>query len=489
MNSDTENPTSPELTPGAASDYLDRGEKNSGLSHSLRSRARHLAMLNLYTDEAHRFHPDRPLSEMLRWLCKDPPRRARARYLVEACLAELNNLDRLLNEALTEWSLTRLGAIERAVLRSAVAEIFVLRDAPVGAVINDSVELARRYGEETSPGFVNAVLTQVTELPEVAEILSMKTSDQLLVDLHTHSNCSDGRYSPAELVRAAHQAGLVGMALTDHDDVSGIDEALAVGRELGMEIVPGVELTCYIGEAEIHVLGLFIDHKNETFLKALTDYREGRRKRVIEICSRLSEMGAALIPADVYAQAGDGALGRPHIAAALVAAGHCSSIAAAFKKFIGNDSPACVPKILLKPGQAVELIHQAGGLALLAHPGASRHEELLPEMIEAGIDGIEVRHSQHPEAVAAHFERMANRRDMCISGGSDYHSPEIEGRPLGKPEIPQTWLIQLRNKHKLLNTVPEPLVPEIYKPEELSPAELPVAGVEKAQKAPASELH
>jgi 3',5'-nucleoside bisphosphate phosphatase len=487
LNSDTENPTSPEQTPGAASAYLDGDGKSSGLPRSLRSRARHLAMLNLYTDEAHRFLPDRPLSEMLRWLCKDPPRRARARYLVEACLAELNNLDRLLTEALTEWSLNRLGAIERAVLRIATAEIIVLRDAPAGAVINDSVELARRYGEETSPGFVNAVLTQVTELPEVAEILSKPTSDQLLVDLHTHSNCSDGRFSPAELVRAANQAGMVGMALTDHDDVSGVDDAMAAGRELGMEIVPGVELTCYIGEAEIHVLGLFIDHKNESFLTALNDYREGRRRRVIEICSRLTKMGAELSPPDVYAQAGDGALGRPHIAAALVAAGHCSSIGAAFKKFIGNDSPACVPKVLLEPHQAVELIHEAGGLALLAHPGASRHEEMLPEMIEAGIDGLEVRHSQHPETVAAHFERMANRRDMCVSGGSDYHSPEIEGRPLGKPMVPQTWLIQLRNKHKLLNAVPEPMEPELNKSETLPAPELPVKGVE--QETPAPELH
>lgn len=438
--------------PGQRSGILESAEKpreGRGLPRSLRSRARHLAVLVLYSREAHRFSPDVPIVELVRWLCKDPPRRARARALIEAALAERERLDALLDAAAVDWRLERMGATERAVLRAAAGEILVLRDAPPGAVINDSVELARRYGEEASSGFVNAILTQFTELPEVAKTLELPSSSERTVDLHTHTAASDGDLSPGELMEAAGEAGLAAVGLTDHDEVGGIAPALAAGERLGVEVVPGVELTAYLGEAELHILGLFIDYLNEKLLAELDRFREGRRRRVVEMCAKLAELGAPVEPGRVFAIAGRGAVGRPHVAKALVEAGHSSSVKEAFRRYIGDRGPACVPKIKVPPEEAVGLIHAAGGLAFLAHPGATGKDELLPQLVEAGLDGVEVRHSLHPEPSAQHYLRWAHRRDLLCCGGSDFHGPSMEDRPLGSPSVPESWLIEIRNHWKL----------------------------------------
>ncbi len=445
--------------PGAGFGLLDaaeRGEGRSALPRALRSRARHLAVLTLYRCEAHRFRPDRPVAEMLRWLCKDPPRRARARALVEAALAERGRLDGLLDAAVTDWRLERLGATERAALRVAAAEMLVLRDAPPGPVINDAVELARRYGEKASPGFVNAVLTQFTELDEAAEVLRLAPSDERAVDLHAHTAFSDGDLSPRELVEAAGEAGLVALGVTDHDETRGIAPAVAAGRELGVEVVPGVELTSYLGEAELHVLGLFVDYGESELVAELDRFRRGRRARVEKMCRKLAELGAPVEPGRVYALAGDGAVGRPHVAKAIVEAGHATSMKEAFQRYIADGRPACAPKVKITPAEAIDLIHAAGGLALLAHPGVTGKDELLPALAEAGLDGLETRHSLHSGPTAEHYRRWVARRDLLCTGGSDFHGKSFAGRPLGKPSVPETWLIELRNHWKLARMEAEP---------------------------------
>ncbi len=450
--SSDEAPSRAENQSGGGFRLLEDAERSEGrgvLSRSLRSRARHLAVLTLYRCEAHRFSPDRPVSEMLRWLCKDAPRRARARALVEAALAERPEIDRLLDAAVTNWSLERLGATERAALRVAAGEMLVLRDAPPGPVINDAVELARRYGEEASPGFVNAVLTQLTELPEVAERLKTPSSEERAVDLHTHTAFSDGDLSPRELVEAAKAAGLVAIAVADHDEIRGIAPAAAAGGELGVEVIPGVELTSYLGEAELHLLGLFVDPQNPELISELDRFREVRRTRVEKMCRKLAGLGAAVEPERVYALAGEGAVGRPHVAKAIVEAGHATSIKEAFHRYIADGRPACMPKEKITPTEAVSLVHAAGGLAFLAHPGVGGKDELLPALVEAGIDGLETRHVLHSEPTAQHYRRWAGRRDLLCTGGSDFHGESFKGRPLGEPFVPETWLIELRNHWKL----------------------------------------
>jgi 3',5'-nucleoside bisphosphate phosphatase len=442
------------VKPGRGAGLLDASERSGGLPRSLRSRARHLAMLTIYSKEAHRFAPSESLPEMLRWICKDPPRRARARALVESTLAERDRLDRLLGEAITDWSLERLGAIERAAMRGAGGEMLVLRDAPAGVVINDAVELAKRYGEEASPGFVNAVLTKFTELPEVAAVLEKGSSADECVDLHTHTTFSDGDLSPQELIAAAKERGVVGIGISDHDEILGVAPAITAGEELGIEVVPGVELTSYLRDVEFHILGLFIDHGDARLIRELNRFREGRRERAIVMCDKLTQMGAPLEPAKVFAIAGEGAVGRPHIARALLEAGHCSSIQEAFQRYIGDRGPAYAPKVRITPTEAIELIHSAGGLAFLAHPGITGKDELLQELADSGLDGLETYHSLHGEPTTEHYRRWVHRRDLFSTGGSDFHGNNLEGRPLGMPFVPATCLIELRNHWKLLNPQP-----------------------------------
>lgn len=434
-------PADPALLKGSESP--DGGDP---LPVALRSRARHLAMLALYSQEANRFEPARPLRETLAWLCLDPPRRARARAIVEAALAERRRLDGLLDAGATdEWKLSRMGAAERALLRVSAAEMVVLRDAPAGAVINDAVEIAKRYGDEAAPGFVNAVLSNFTRVPEVAAALAARPSGECRVDLHVHTTASDGTMTPEEVVAAAVEAGLAAVAVADHDEVTGIAPAAAAGERLGLEVVPAVELTCYLGDDEAHILGYFVDHLDAVLNERLAALREVRRQRAAEICRRLAALGVPVEVERVMAIAKGGAVGRPHLASALVEAGHVSSVKEAFARFLYNGGPAWVPKTKLTPGEAVELVHAAGGLAFLAHPGAMRRDNVLPDLVRAGLDGLEVRHCLHAHPTAEHYLHWAHRQDLLTAGGSDFHGSLKEGAPLGQPFVPESWLIEMRN--------------------------------------------
>jgi hypothetical protein len=451
-------PDAPESRPPARAPepephFLDNAEAPGGvraLRQALRTNARRLAMLALYGLEAHRFGPGQTLRELLRWLSSARQRRARATAVAEAALAERARLDALLNSAAVGWTLERMGAVERAVLRAAAGELLVLRDAPAGAVIDDCVEIARRYGAEDSPGFVNAILSQFAALPEAAAILARPSAGKVPVDLHVHTSFSDGDMAPEEVVRAAAAAGLAAVAVADHDEVAGIALAAAEGAKLGVEVVPAVELTSYRGESELHVLGLFIDPAHAPLLERLAFFRQARVERARKMCALLAALGAPVGFERVLAIAGPGAVGRPHVAKALVEASHCADLNAAFKRFIGNSGPAWVPKAPFAPEEAVALIHAAGGLAFLAHPGITGRDELVPELVRAGLDGLETRHSMHAAPVAEHYWRWAQRRDLLRTGGSDFHGGFKPDAPIGAPFVPESWLILIRNRWKLL---------------------------------------
>lgn len=440
----------PELSGGRglveSAEYQDGGWV---LEAAQRSRARHLAVLCLYAEEAHRWRPALGLRALLRWLSKDPPRRARARALAEAALAARERVDALLGATATDWSVERMGAVERAVLRVAAAEMLVLRDVPAGPAIESAVELARRYGDEASPGFVNGVLSGFARQPEVAGALALGNSGERPVDLHVHTNASDGELSPEETVAEAARAGLAALAVADHDNVAGIEPAAAEGRARGVEVVPAVELTCYHGAAELHMLGFFVSTDSPGLLQWLAHFREERCKRAEEICRRLGLLGAPVEYERVLAIAGRGSPGRPHIAKALVEAGHCRGIPEAFRRYLGQEQAAWVPKALIDPPAAMKLIHEAGGLAFLAHPGATGKDELIPELVRAGLDGLEVRHGLHSAPVARHYLQWAHRRDLLASGGSDFHGGLKADARIGQPFVPETWLIEMRDRWEL----------------------------------------
>ena len=260
------------------------------------------------------------------------------------------------------------------------------------------------------------------------------------VDLHMHSTASDGSRAPADVVRAAKTVGLCAIALTDHDTVAGLDEAQATGAELGVRIVSGVELSAVEGDAETHVLGL---HLRDPFviqreLAALRDMRERRGQQIVE---KLIALGVQVTFDDVLTQAGGGAVGRPHVARALVADGWATDVRDAFDRYLGAGKPAYVAKDQLGMPEAIRIIHSAGGLAVLAHPGAAGTRERLAALAALGLDGVEVRHPGHSPSDTSRLHALSSQLGLVMSGGSDWHGAGEGPRTIGMMQVPAEWLL------------------------------------------------
>jgi len=257
------------------------------------------------------------------------------------------------------------------------------------------------------------------------------------IDLHMHSRFSDGMLSPTELINMAKERELVAISLTDHDTLDGVPEAIAAGKENGVEVLAGVELSCEYNGRDLHILGYGVDTENEEFQAMLKHFRDTRYKRGIKIIEKLNALGVDIEPAEVLAKAGDGALGRPHVAAVLVEKGVVSRIGEAFDKYIGEDGPAYVAKFKMTPREAIDHIHASGGLAFMAHPGYFLEmEEDLAGMIAQGFDGIECHHPSHSPDKAVRLKAIAERNNLLVSGGSDFHGFNGKHLPMGTLDIP-----------------------------------------------------
>lgn len=250
-------------------------------------------------------------------------------------------------------------------------------------------------------------------------------------DLHLHSTASDGIDSPTRVVERAKQVGLAWIALTDHDSVSGVAEARAAGDRLGVKVITGCEFTAYEGKLEIHMLGLGMDETSPGLLKYLHEFQEKRRWRVEEICRRLGALGVGVKPERVWDICGpEGAPGRVHVARALMEAGHVKSMDEAFKRYLGSGMAGDVAKMEVPPREIIRIIHEAGGVAVIAHACLSRAAELIPAMVEAGLDGIEVWHSQHRRDESDMLFATAERYGLLKTGGSDCHGALPGREPL-----------------------------------------------------------
>lgn len=261
------------------------------------------------------------------------------------------------------------------------------------------------------------------------------------LELHAHTHFSDGTLSPAQLVDLALERGLSALAITDHDSVEGVPHAIAAaaGR---LEIVPGIEMSSTLEGHDLHVLGYFVDAGSETLAGRLVRFREERRERARAILERLQELGASVPAEEVFAAAGPGVVGRPHIAQALLRAGHVPSIEVAFQRFLGGRGSAFVPRPAFHSSEAVHVIREAGGVAVLAHPGLLPRR-LVEELVEAGLAGIEVWHPQHGAMAQRQWREIARDLDLVPSGGSDFHGPH-RGAGLGDMPVPARVLDDLR---------------------------------------------
>ncbi|MCK4259361.1 MAG: PHP domain-containing protein [Halanaerobiales bacterium] len=273
----------------------------------------------------------------------------------------------------------------------------------------------------------------------------------MAIDLHLHTKASDGSFTPAEIVEEAKKVGLTAIGITDHDTMDGVDEALRMGLKLGIEVVPGIELNTDYEDREIHVLGYYLDHTNDEFQRILETLQVARVNRVEKIVEKLNNQGILISIERVKEFAGEGSMGRPHIAQAILEAGYANNWEEIFTSLIGRECPAYVPRTKLTPFSAVELILKVGGVPVLAHPGLNDLDEIIPHLIEMGLMGIEVYHFEHSEEDKIHYLKIAQENGLIITGGSDCHGPgKKSGVRLGRVKLPIELLNDLKEAKKSL---------------------------------------
>jgi predicted metal-dependent phosphoesterase TrpH len=274
-----------------------------------------------------------------------------------------------------------------------------------------------------------------------------------MIDLHTHSVYSDGSDTPAELVAMAEERGLSALALTDHDSVGGVPELLDAAKSASVEVVPGIELSAECEKGTMHVLGYFIDHSCETLLEKVERVRSGREERNLEILKRLNRLGYRMLWEDIIKQAGRDVVGRPHIAAALVECGHVKSKKAAFDLLLAKGRPGYIDRDRYTSIECIDLIHQAGGVSVLAHPATiylpdDKLRTLVGELKDHGLGGIEAYYAEHRPENIRKFAGWAEELDLICTGGTDYHganSPDLKlGTGFGQLHVPDEALVHLK---------------------------------------------
>lgn len=263
----------------------------------------------------------------------------------------------------------------------------------------------------------------------------MPKEKKMRLDLHTHSTASDGQYSPSRLVEMAKEHALELYALTDHDTVDGIKEAKHRAEELGVNFIPGIEISTHKGE-EIHMLGLYIDEDCKELIEACNEYMASRNGRGQRICAFLKEKGIDISEEEACQVAGSGSLGRPHFAAILQERGIVKTRQEAFERFLDTrEFHEKTDRVKPSPKEAIDIIHKAGGLAVLAHPGLLKmgkrwQESLIAELKRAGLDGIECFYNKHTHMQVKYYKRLARENGLMASCGSDFHGEKV------KPNVP-----------------------------------------------------
>ena len=274
------------------------------------------------------------------------------------------------------------------------------------------------------------------------------------LDLHLHTNHSDGSFTPTAVLELARQVGVTSLAITDHDITTGIPEATLAGQQLGIEVIPGIEISSTFGDSELHMLGYFLDWQDVRLNERLTTLRESRHRRNPQIIERLQSLGIDITYDEVRALAGTDSVGRPHIARVLMEKQVVASAKEAFDRFIANGKPAYVPRNLPSPAEAIHWIKAAKGLAVLAHPTWVKTTEgtltdLVRQLKADGLDGVEVHYSTHTARQTREYLNLAKQLGLLVTGGSDFHGvtkPDIEvGIGRGTLHIPVSLLHRLKD--------------------------------------------
>ncbi len=267
------------------------------------------------------------------------------------------------------------------------------------------------------------------------------------VDLHIHSVASDGQNTAQEIVQMALDRGLAAIAITDHDSVAAIDPAIraAFGKEL--EIIPGMELGVDHEGVDVHLLGYLIDYQAPALLRELRRFQRIRYRRGEKIVDKLNRLGLDLQMETVMAVAGEAPVGRPHVADAMVREEYVDSYREAFARYLGYHAPAYVPRSGSTAREAIELIHSAGGVAVLAHPGSMDRDDLIPYLVDLGLDGLEAFHYRHDKEAVKHYVLLAHHHGLLFTGGSDCHGNRFgQGAIMGRVRVPYHCVTALKKR-------------------------------------------
>ena len=269
--------------------------------------------------------------------------------------------------------------------------------------------------------------------------MSAEAGGPKLVDLHTHSTASDGTLPPERVIEAAARCGLAALALTDHDTINGVRAARQAGDNAGIRVIAGVELSAFDDEREVHVLALHLSHL-DALEKRLAGLRASRHIRAGKIVEKLNALGIPLTLDEVLQQSNGGAVGRPHVARALIARGAVADFRDAFLRYLGNNGSAFVPKDRFSVHDAIAIAHEAGAIAIWAHPSEGGRRERLEPLVAAGLDGIEIRHPSHSGEDMKRLQALTDFFGLVPSGGSDWHGASEGPRRLGIMNVPMEWL-------------------------------------------------
>jgi predicted metal-dependent phosphoesterase TrpH len=259
------------------------------------------------------------------------------------------------------------------------------------------------------------------------------------IDLHLHTTASDGRCTPRQLVERAAAAGLTAIAATDHDTTAAVAEVRSLAREFDIEVVSGIEITAVHDGIDVHMLGYFLDPDDAALQSFLASQRKTRIDRICEIAARLATLGYPIDERALQPPEGQGqrSVGRPLVAQAMIAAGYVSDVREAFDRWLGHGRPAFVPRSGEPPEAVIAIVHAAGGLVSLAHPGRTRIDERIPKLRAAGLDALEAFHSDHDEAQTRTYAQMADELGCLVTGGSDFHGDPARSLAPGDITLPE----------------------------------------------------
>jgi len=265
-----------------------------------------------------------------------------------------------------------------------------------------------------------------------------------LIDLHSHSTASDGVLSPQDLVGFAKESAIAILALTDHDTLEGLPGAMAEAATMGVQFVPGVEITAHVDDLEVHILGHFIDPDNDRLAEFTTSSRNDRIERVYRMIDKLWALGLPMDADEVLRLAPGYSVGRPHVAQAMIKRGYVASLKEAFDRYLTSGKPGYVERSRIPAALAIGAIKAAGGVASLAHPGDYGCDEIIPFLVQHGLDGLEVYHPEHNAESVFRYERIRLDYGLLAVGGSDYHGTGgLRSMGLGRPALPEARFEEL----------------------------------------------